>query len=50
MSNNNNNKRVRLKDIAEVTGLTVNSVSRALRDADNISDATKKEYGESLKS
>ncbi len=41
MSNNNNNKRVRLKDIAEVTGLTVNSVSRALRDADNISDATK---------
>jgi len=33
--------RVRLIDIAQATGLTVNSVSRALRNASNISPATR---------
>lgn len=35
-------KRVTMKDIAQHTGLTVNSVSRALRDCDDISETTKK--------
>lgn len=35
-------KRVTLRDIAKKTGFTVNTVSRALKDRDDISDATKK--------
>ena len=36
------NNKVRLKDIAEKTGFTINTVSRALLDKDDISEATKK--------
>lgn len=35
-------KKVTLKDIAQVTGLSVNSVSRALKDKDSISAETRK--------
>jgi LacI family transcriptional regulator len=35
-------KRVTLKDIAEKTGFTINTVSRALKDKKDISDETKK--------
>jgi LacI family transcriptional regulator len=35
-------KRVKLKDIAEKTGFTINTVSRALKDRSDISDETKK--------
>ncbi len=34
--------KVRLKDIAEATGFSVNTVSHALRDAPDISEATKR--------
>ena len=37
----NTDKRVTMKDIAKATGITVNSVSRALRDCDDISVDTK---------
>ena len=33
--------KVRLRDIAEATGYSVNTVSHALRDLPDISDATK---------
>lgn len=35
-------KKITLKDIAEVTGLSINSVSRALKDKDSISVETRK--------
>ena len=35
-------KKITLKDIAEVTGLSINSVSRALKDKDSISLETRK--------
>ena len=35
-------KKITLKDIAEVTGLSINSVSRALKDKDRISVETRK--------
>ncbi len=35
-------KKITLKDIAEVTGLSINSVSRALKDKDSISAETRK--------
>jgi LacI family transcriptional regulator len=35
-------KRVTLKDIAERTGFTINTVSRAIKDKSDISDVTKK--------
>lgn len=34
-------KRVLLKDIAEKMGLTINTVSRALKDKEDISEMTK---------
>lgn len=39
--NNKNKERVTLKDIAEVVGITVNSVSRALRNSPSISVSTR---------
>ena len=42
-------KRCTLKDIAQVTGLTVNSVSRALRDKSDIAPETKRRVMETAK-
>lgn len=42
-------KRCTLKDVAQATGLTVNSVSRALHDKDDISKETKKRVAEVAK-
>ncbi|HIZ20255.1 MAG TPA: LacI family transcriptional regulator [Firmicutes bacterium] len=42
-------KKVTLKDIAVVTGLSVNSVSRALKDKDSISAETRKMVQEAAK-
>ncbi len=41
-----NNKRVKLKDIAERAGISINSVSRALKNGSNISETTKKKVKE----
>ena len=40
--------KVRLKDIAEATGFSVNTVSHALRDAPDISEATKQRIRHAL--
>ncbi len=42
MSNLKRPKRVTMKDIAQATGFTVNTVSHALKDMDDISEETKK--------
>ena len=42
-------KRCTLRDVAQATGLTVNSVSRALHDKDDISKETKKRVAEVAK-
>lgn len=39
-------KIIRLKDIAEATGYSINTVSRALRDKSDISEATRKQIQE----
>ena len=41
-NNSSRSKKITLKDIAKATGFTVNTVSRALNDKEDISDATKK--------
>ena len=42
MSSSTGSKRVTLKDIAQATGFSVNTISRALKDREDISERTKK--------